>query len=129
MTRWVPDKNFPLTIPNYRYVKLKLETAILARQLKPRYFLLEVAKAIAGPVAVLAARGRSTEKSRVVIRCCKATTVPSVGQQREGAARSAKLPSSGPAESAKVGKIPVQLGSSTPAACPHPAICAGSGSD
>src|SRR6266851_3723679 len=54
----------------------------------------------------LAARGRSTEKSRVVIRCCKATTVPSVGQQREGAARSAKLPSSGPAESAKVGKIP-----------------------
>src|SRR6266851_3090252 len=53
MTRWVPDKNFPLTIPNYRYVKLKLETEILARQLKPRYFLLEVAKAIAGPVAVL----------------------------------------------------------------------------
>lgn len=33
--------------------KLKLETEILARQLKPRYFLLEVAKAIAGPVAVL----------------------------------------------------------------------------
>src|SRR6266852_8148368 len=28
----------------------------------------------------LTARGRSTEKSRVVIRCCKATTVPSVGQ-------------------------------------------------
>src|SRR6266436_3365722 len=41
-----------------------------------------VAKAGKSSMRSLAARGRSTEKSRVVIRCCKATTVPSVGQQR-----------------------------------------------
>src|SRR6266446_8899300 len=45
-------------------------------------YLLPRCHLVLRPRGTLAARGRSTEKSRVVIRCCKATTVPSVGQQR-----------------------------------------------
>jgi hypothetical protein len=60
--------------------------------------------------------------------CGKATMVPSAGQQREGAAGSAKRPSPGTLASAKVGKTPAQHGFSARAACPHPATCAGSGS-
>src|ERR1019366_368482 len=59
--------------------------------------------------------------------CGKAPMVPSAGQQQESAAGSAKRPSPGTTESAKVGKTPAQHGFSARAACPHPAACAGSG--